>query len=113
MKHIQKAALALASSGFTKAFVAPRINTATFCSAMSAASFYVSEPALLHCNPCLIRPSLLLQQHLHAMCHSSSYLGQIIFMLQDLSGVKSDGSTLDDHWLAVLCFFSGYKYHFL
>ena len=39
MKHLQKAALVLASAGFAKAFVAPRVNTATFCSAMSA-SFY-------------------------------------------------------------------------
>lgn len=42
MKHLQKAALVLASAGFTKAFVAPRVNAATFCSgsAMSASSFY-------------------------------------------------------------------------
>ena len=52
MKHVQKAALALASAGFAKAFVAPRINTATFCSAMSAASFYVS--ACNAFNPCLV-----------------------------------------------------------
>ena len=53
MKHIQKAALVLASAGFAKAFVAPRINTATFCSAiaMSASSFYVS--GYNACNPCL------------------------------------------------------------
>lgn len=40
MKHLQKAALVLASAGSAKAFVAPRVNTATFCSAMSASSFY-------------------------------------------------------------------------
>ena len=93
MKHIQKAALVLASAGFAKAFVAPRINTATFCSAMSASSFYVS--GYNACNPCLV-PSLLDFSTNSHMCHSSSYLGQsIIFMSQDLSGVKSDGSTLD------------------
>ena len=94
MKHIQKAALVLASAGFAKAFVAPRINTATFCSAMSASSFYVS--GYNACNPCLV-PSLLDFSTNSHMCHSSSYLGQLIhhFMLQDLSGVKSDGSTLD------------------
>ena len=40
MKHLQKAALVLASAGFAKAFVAPRVNTATFCSAMSASSSF-------------------------------------------------------------------------
>jgi len=40
MKHIQQAALVLASASFAKAFVAPRIKTATFRSAtsMSASS---------------------------------------------------------------------------
>ena len=75
MKHIQKAALVLASAGFAKAFVAPRINTATFCSAMSASSFYVS--GYNACNPCLV-PSLLDFSTNSHMCHSSSYLGQLI-----------------------------------
>ena len=71
MKHIQKAALVLASAGFAKAFVAPRINTATFCSAMSASSFYVS--GYMACNPCLV-PSLLDFSTNNHMCHSSSYV---------------------------------------
>ena len=69
MKHVHSAALALASAGFAKAFVAPRINTATFCSAMSASSFYVSG-----CNACNLASFLLYRYFSDSHIHVSLFL---------------------------------------